>query len=97
MEKAAMGSEFVFRIIEDLNYNALEIDVNYEESGEMEMQLAIKGKSPKLDERRPIHFNLNLQQNVLKLLKGLRYAEGLSEEIDRNVQKSFRNRRNSVN
>ena len=97
MEKAAMGSEFVFRIIEDLNYNTLEIDVNYEESGEMEMQLAIKGKSPKLDTRRPVHFNLNLQQNVLKLLKGLRYAEGLSDEIDRNVQKSFRNRRNSVN
>ncbi len=92
MEQAAMGSEFVFRIIEDLKYNTLEIDVNYEESGEMEMQLAIKGKSPKLDTRRPVHFNLNLQQNVLKLLKGLRYAEGLSDEIDRNVQKSFRNR-----
>ncbi|MFW2438786.1 MAG: intermembrane phospholipid transport protein YdbH family protein [Arenicellales bacterium] len=97
MEKAAMGSEFVFRIIKDLNYNSLEIDVNYGESGEMEMRLAIKGKSPKLDERRPIHFNLNLQQNVLKLLQGLRYAEGLSEEIDNNVQKSFRSRRNSVN
>lgn len=89
MEKSALGSEFVFRIIEDLNYDSLNIDVNYQENGELDMKLAIKGKSPKVDENRPVHFNLNLQQNVLKLLEGLRYAEGLSEEIDKNVQRHF--------
>jgi hypothetical protein len=97
IEKSAIGSEFVFRIIEDLNYDSLNIDVNYEEDGEMEMKLAIKGMSPKVDERRPVHFNLNLQQNVLKLLQGLRYAEGLSEDIDRNVQKHFRKEKIPVN
>jgi hypothetical protein len=89
MEKSAVGSEFVFRIIEDMKYDSLTIDVNYKEDGEMDMKLAIKGKSPKVDEHRPVHFNLNLQQNVLKLLQGMRYAEGLSEEIDKNVQKHF--------
>ena len=97
IEQSAVGSEFLFRIIEDLNYHSLNIDVNYEEDGEMEMKLAIKGVSPKVDEQRPVHFNLNLQQNVLKLLQGLRYAEGVSEDIDRNVQKNFRNRKNPVN
>lgn len=97
IEKSAVGSEFVFRIIEDLNYDSLVIDVNYEESGEMEMVLALKGMSPKVDKKRPVHFNLNLQQNVLKLLRGLRYAEGLSEDIDRNVQKYFRKQENPVN
>ena len=89
MEKSAVGSEFVFRIIEDLKYDSLNIDVNYQENGELDMKLAIKGKSPKVDTNRPIHFNLNLQQNVLKLLEGLRYAEGLSEKIDKNAQKHF--------
>jgi len=89
MEKSAVGSEFVFRIIEDMKYDSLTIEVNYKEDGDMDMKLAIKGKSPKVDEHRPVHFNLNLQQNVLKLLRGLRYAEGLSEEIDKNVQKHF--------
>lgn len=97
IEKSAMGSEFVFRIIEDLNYNTLNIDVNYAEDGEIELMLALKGMSPKVDKKRPVHFNLNLQQNVLKLLRGLRYAEGLSEDIDRNVQKYFSNKGNPVN
>ena len=71
--------------------NALnaEIDVNYDENGELDMKLAIKGISPQVDARRPIHFNLNLQQNLLTLLKGLRYAEGINDDIDRNVQKYF--------
>lgn len=97
IEKSAIGSEFVFRIIEDLNYDSLVIDINYQESGEMETMLALKGMSPNVDKKRPVHFNLNLQQNVLKLLRGLRYAEGLSEDIDRNVQKYFRKQQNPVN
>jgi len=97
IEKSAIGSEFVFRIIEDLDYNSLNIDVDYEEDGALKMQLAIKGISPKIDTRRPIHFNLNVQQNVLQLLKGLRYADGLSKGLDDNVQKYFRNEKNTVN
>jgi hypothetical protein len=53
------------------------------------MQLAIKGKSPQVDANRPIHFNLNLEQNLLTLLKGLRYAEGINDDIDKNVRKYF--------
>jgi hypothetical protein len=97
IEKSAVGSELVFRILKDLNYDSLVIVANYEEDGEMDMKLTIKGISPNVDERRPVHFNLNLQQNVLKLLQGLRYAEGLSADIDRNVQKHFRKRKIPVN
>ena len=97
IEKSAVGSEFVFRIIEDLDYDSLNIDVNYDESGEMMMMLALKGMSPKVDKKRPVHFNLNLEQNILKLLRGLRYAEGLSDDIDKNVQKYFRKQKNPVN
>ena len=92
-----MGSELVFRILKDLNYDSLVIVANYEEDGEMDMKFAIKGISPHVDDLRPVHFNLNLQQNVLKLLQGLRYAEGLSSDIDRNVQKYFRKRKIPVN
>lgn len=97
IEKSAVGSELVFRILKDLNYDSLVIVANYEEDGEMDMKFSIKGISPNVDERRPVHFNLNLQQNVLKLLQGLRYAEGLSSDIDRNVQKYFRKRKIPVN
>ena len=97
IEQSAIGSELLFRILEDLQYESLTVDVDYQEDGEMDMQLAVKGISPNLDKKRPVHFNLNLQQNVLKLLQGLRYAEGLSKDIDRNVQEYFRKQKNTVN
>ena len=43
MEKSVIGSEFVFRILENLDYDSLKIDVDYAEDGEMEMKLGIKG------------------------------------------------------
>jgi hypothetical protein len=90
MEKSALGSEMVFRIIEDLRYHSISADVDYQANGDLDLSLAIQGNSPKYDSERPVHFNLNLQQNLIKLLQGLRYAEGLSNEIDRNVQQNFR-------
>ena len=80
-----------------MQYESLTVDVEYQEDGEMEMLLSVKGISPNLDKQRPVHFNQNLQQNVLKLLQGLRYAEGLSKDIDRNVQEYFRKQKNTVN
>lgn len=90
IEKSALGSELVLRILEDLNYDSLIIDVDYDEDGEMQMKLELKGMNPKVDARRPVHLNLSLQQNLLTLLRGLRFAEGISNDIDRNVQKYFR-------
>ena len=90
MEKSAIGSEMVFRIIEDLRYHSISADVDYQANGDLDLSLAIRGKSPRYDSARPVHFNLTLQQNLVKLLQGLRYAEGLSKDIDRNVQQNFR-------
>lgn len=83
------GTDLVLNILEDLNYDSLSAAIDYEENGMLRMQLTIKGKSPQVDANRPIHFNLNLEQNLLTLLKGLRYAEGINDDIDKNVQKYF--------
>lgn len=90
IEQAALGSELVLRILKDLNYDSLIVVVDFDEDGELQMKLELKGISPKVDERRPVHLNLNLQQNVLTLLQGLRYAEGINKDIDTNVQKYYR-------
>ncbi len=79
----------LLNILEDLQYDSLEIDLDYREDGNMEMLLALKGMSPQVDSRRPVHLNLRLEQNLLKLLQQLRYAVGISDNIDRHVQNYF--------
>ncbi len=91
------GSQLVLKILENLYYDSLRVDVDYEENGQLTMQLAIQGISPQVDANRPIHFNLTLEQNVLTLLRGLRFAQGISKDIDKQVQKYYREKENTVN
>jgi len=88
-KESVPGSDRVLQVLEDLRYDTLDIGVDYSEQGDLQMQLALKGISPGVDPRRPVHFNLTLEQNLLTLLQGLRYAEGINRDIDRNVQKHF--------
>ncbi|HBE93770.1 MAG TPA: hypothetical protein DDW55_15125 [Gammaproteobacteria bacterium] len=90
MEQAAPGTNIVFEILEDLNYHTMDTGVNYTPNGSLTLSLAIKGKSPKLDKKRPVHFNLNLEQNVLQLLRSLRIAEDIDSILDKNVQDYFK-------
>jgi len=94
--KSVPGSELVLKILEDLYYDSLKVDVDYDEDGLLRMKLAIKGKSPQVDANRPIHFNLELEQNLLTLLKGLRYVEGINNDIDKNVKKYVSEQKKSL-
>jgi hypothetical protein len=90
MQQAAPGTNIVFEILEDLTYHTLETKVNYAPDGNLILNLAIRGISPKLDEKRPIHFNLNLEQNVVQLLKSLRIADDIDDVLDKNVQDYYK-------
>jgi hypothetical protein len=90
MEEAAPGTNIVFEILEDLNYQTLETRMNYVPDGNLILNLAIRGRSPKLDEKRPVHFNLNLEQNVLQLLRSLRIADDIDSVLDKNVQDFYK-------
>jgi hypothetical protein len=93
MKKSAPGTGIVFQILEDMDYHTLDATANYTPDGNLLLSLAIKGMSPKLDTKRPVHFNLTLEQNVLKLLKSLRIAEDIDSVLDKNVQEYFRKHR----
>ena len=53
------------------------------------ISLRLEGTSPELDTSRPVHLNINTEQNLLSLLKSLRYAEGISANIDRKVRRQY--------
>jgi len=75
--------------LEDFHYNHLSADVNFTPEGALNIKVQIKGTSPKLDTERPVHLNINTEQNLLSLLKSLRFAEGVSANIDREVRRQY--------
>ncbi len=75
--------------LKDFRYSHLSADVNFTPEGILTINLQLKGTSPELDTRRPVHLNINTEQNLLSLLKSLRYAQGVSESIDKKVRRQY--------
>jgi hypothetical protein len=77
--------------LKDFRYTHLSADVNFTPEGVLTVNLQLKGTSPELDTKRPVHLNINTEQNLLSLLKSLRYAQGVSESIDQKVRRQYEN------
>jgi hypothetical protein len=75
--------------LRDFRYSYLSAGVNFIPEGRLTINLQLKGISPGLDTNRPVHLNINTEQNLLSLLKSLRYAQGISEKIDNKVRRLY--------
>ncbi|MEA3230545.1 MAG: YdbH domain-containing protein [Thermodesulfobacteriota bacterium] len=88
MKRAGLP-DFVIKAMEDFQYDSLQTKVSYQPDGQLDLSIQLQGKSPRIDTNRPIHLNLNVEQNLLYLLKSLRYSGLISQEIEKSIQKSM--------
>jgi hypothetical protein len=75
--------------LKDFRYSHLQAGVNYLPDGLLSIKLELKGISPALDTDRPVHLNINTEQNLVSLLKSLRFAQGVSDSIDDRVRRQY--------
>jgi len=80
--------------LKDFRYSDLSAGVNFTPEGKLTVNLQLKGTSPELDTDRPVHLNINTEQDLFALLKSLRFAEGISESIDKRVRQQYEKNRN---
>ena len=87
---SSMETEMLLKALDDYQYKELDADVAYKPDGQLTMQLQMKGRSPGLHATRPLHLNLNLDQNILSLIESLRAVDGLNDRIDRAVKQHYK-------
>ncbi len=75
-------TETVIKALEEFHYSVMTADVNYQPDGQLYINFHIRGKSPHLSTHRPVHFNINSEQNVLSLLQSLQYANQLNRSVE---------------
>lgn len=80
---------YALKALEDFQYDILSATVDYKPTGLLLIHLQLQGKSPKLETNRAVHLNLNIEQNILSLLRSLRYSKSLTDTIDQDVQHHF--------
>ncbi|WP_052379847.1 YdbH domain-containing protein [Pseudoalteromonas sp. '520P1 No. 412'] len=72
-----------FDALENLDYHQLNADVFMYDDGRMLLDTVIKGRNPDLDNE--VNLNLNINYDLLGLIKSLRIADNMESEI---IQKS---------
>jgi hypothetical protein len=83
-------SGYALRAVRDFRYESLKTTARYSPSGQLDLAIGLRGISPELGSDRPVHFNINAEQNLPALLEGLRYSKGLTKELDKRVRQRYK-------
>jgi len=86
----AMGSSnpaisFTLQLLSDFHFNTLQGTIGYTSDGESDLKVKIEGKNSEVSGIQPVHFNYSHNENILKLLKTLRF----SDELERDLKEKY--------
>ena len=90
LQNTAPQMQLMLQALRDFRYDRFSAETHYSPDGNLLLQMRLEGKSPHIDNNRPIHLNINLEQNILSLLKSLRYTDGLNKALDKRVRDHFK-------
>lgn len=80
---------YALKALEEFHFTVLRAPVRYQPDGTLLVDIRLQGVSPPLSTTRPVHLNIHTEQNLLSLLKSLRYSNALTKDLDKQLQKRF--------
>jgi len=81
--KSQPNLNLIVQSLQNFHYSKLEVGVDYEKNGILRMATRLEGKNPDFRKGVPIHFNLNIEENVPALMKSLSLVKGLEDKIEK--------------
>ena len=75
--------DLIVKSLENYHYSKLEVGVDYEKNGILKLATQLEGKNPDFRNGVPIHFNLNIEENIPALLKSLSLVQNLEDNIEK--------------
>ena len=80
------GMRQVAQALDDFHYDVLDAGVSYGEGGILVLDLALQGRNPALQDGRPIHLNIRLEEDVPALLASLQLSGKVSDVIQQRIK-----------
>ena len=78
--------QLVSESLEDFRFTTLSSEVNYDQQGKLDLAMRLEGQNPAIEQGRPIHFNINLEEDIPMLLASLQLTDKVSDIIKQRVQ-----------
>ena len=75
--------ELVLRVLENFRYDVLRAVVNYREDGTLVLETRLEGKNPDMKESPPVHFNLNVEENIPALLQSVQVVKHIEQRLEK--------------
>ena len=79
--------------LDDFRYSVLASDIDYAEDGTLVLDLRLEGHNPALQQGRPVHLNVRLEEDIPALLASLQLSGQVSDIIQKRVQERLLQRR----
>lgn len=87
------GAAEALKALNNFQYDALTAHADATPNGDLELRVALQGRNPDWQGGRPVYLNVNLQENIPMLLRSLRFAETLGEQVGKRTQQNLRKRK----
>lgn len=78
--------QLVTQSLEDFRFTTLNSRVDYDPQGKLRLAMRLEGQNPAIEQGRPIHFNIDLEEDLPSLLASLQLTDKVSEIIRQRVQ-----------
>lgn len=78
--------------LEDFHFNLLSSGLSYDQSGKLLLNVSLKGQNPDVEKGRPIHLNINLEEDIPALLASIQLSGQVSEIIQKRVRERLEKR-----
>jgi len=80
--KSQPNLDLIVKSLQNYHYSKLAVGVDYEKNGILKLATQLEGKNPDFRNGVPIHFNLNIEENIPALLKSLSLVKDLENKIE---------------
>lgn len=81
MAKTNPAIQLLNQAMSDFNYHLLDSELDFDQSGKLNLNIRLHGSNPEIENGRPIHLNLNLEENLYALLTSIQLNNHVSETI----------------
>jgi hypothetical protein len=78
--------QLVTQSLEDFRFTTLNSRVDYDPQGKLRLAMRLEGQNPAIEQGRPIHFNIDLEEDIPSLLASLQLTDKVSDIIKQRVQ-----------
>jgi len=76
-------------VLSNFYYQQLSTVIDYDQNGKLTLAVKLKGSNPEVENGRPVELNVNLEEDLPALMKGLTLSNSLNEAIRKRVQQKI--------